>query len=700
MKLIIAEKPSLAKKIIEAIGDMKSYEQGSYYKGNGYIVTSVFGHLLTLYDLNDYLKKENPKVWDLEDLKFFPEEFKFKLKNDKGVRDRYKLIKELIKDEEIIEIVNAGDADREGEVLINIVVYRIFKELKLNKKVTRIWLEDQTKETIQKELNNLRSILKTENLYNEGLARTYLDWLYGIYLTRYVSILSHSTYNTGRVIIPTVKFVYDRDMEIKKFVPKTYFEIASIINKGNQEIKLNFKDLKFEENIKDIAINKVHELEGKEITVLEVEKKQSIKKPGKLFSLATLQNYMSKTKKFSLDKTLNLVQALYEKDYLTYPRTNTEYMAEEEKGKAQSIINSINKNYLKNNELEFKDTKNIFDSSKVESHSALTPTTKLPDINKLSSDEQAVYMTVLNRFMANFTKETCLLDVTTITFELDNMKTTLKGISIKQEGYLKYENNLSEKAIPTFEKGEKFVASFELEEKQTTPPNKVTEAELNKFFEKPFKKDLNNEEAENDEEDYKNMLKGIEIGTPATRSGTVEKVKKVGYIKADKNILSITEKGTNFIETLDLLKIDLYKEKTVELSQNLKKVYNGETTIDNLLQIAEEEIKQIVNQKIEVEIKTSNSNSEKESIGKCPLCGRDIFENSKAFGCSGYKDGCSFTIWKVVAGKKLTKTNIKELLKNGRTQEIKGFKSKTGKVFNASLVINNDRKVSFDFNKK
>lgn len=601
-----------------------------------------------------------------------------------------------------------GDADREGEVLINLVIYRIFDELKessffkIRKNITRIWLEDQTKETIQKELKNLRPISQTQNLYNEGLARTYIDWLYGIYLTRYVSLLSHSKYNTGRVIIPTVKYVYDRDMEILNFRPETYYEIGSIINKNNQEIKLNFKELKFKKEEKNIALEKLENLKGKEIKVIDIEEKQTIKKPNKLFSLSSLQNYMSKTKKFSLDKTLSIVQVLYEKNYLTYPRTNTEYMAEEEKSKAQQIINAINRDYLKSNELEFRDTKDIFDSSKVESHSALTPTTNIANINELSSDEQSVYLAVLHRFIANFYKEKCLINTNTVTFMLENMESKIKGTSVLQQGYLKYENNLNEKTIPIFQKGESFIGKFTLEEKETTPPNKVTESELNNFFEKPFRKNLaNNDELESDDEDYKKMLKGIEIGTPATRSATVEKVKQVGYITADKNILSITEKGKTFIETLNLLKIDLYKEKTVELSQNLKKVYSGEKSIDEIIKIAEDEIKQIINQKVDTSSINTSVEKEIEIIGQCPICKQNIFEGSKSYYCSSYKEGCKFTIWKTFAGKKLSITNIKDLLTQGATKEIKGFKSKTGRPFNANLVLDNEGKIMFNFcNKK
>ena len=374
-------------------------------------------------------------------------------------------------------------------------------------------------------------------------------------------------------------------------------------------------------------------------------------------------------------------------------------MSEEEIPKVENILSKLN-----DSNLQIKKSKSIFDSSKVESHSAITITEKIANVDTLSEDERKLYLAIKNRFMANFCKEDCILNKTAITFEIISndpdlkLQTKLNGTTIKQEGYLKYENDLLEKDLPKFDEGEELNCNFNLETKQTTPPNKVTEAELNKFFEKPFKDHKkDDEDVVDDTEDYKAILKGIEIGTPATRSGTLEKVKKIGYIKADKNVLSITPLGERFIEILDKLKINLYKEKTVELSQELKKIYNDELSIKDVLNKAEKEISDIINQNVQID-KISNSNN-KEVIGKCPICGKDIIENSKAFGCVGYKDkSCNFTIWKTIAGKKISKSNVKELLTKGVTKKIDGFSSKAGKKFSAKLYIVDDGSIKFDFN--
>jgi len=690
-KLIIAEKPSLAKTIIKAVGGNGGFKD--YYENNNYVITSQFGHLLELYSIGDYENDpERDRKWTLDDLPYFPNTFKYKIKNDKGVKDRYKVIKELIKRSDIDEIINAGDPDREGETLVNIVVYKIFDELKLKKKVTRIWLDPLTEEKVREELKNPKPIENTQRLFEEGKTRAYLDWLYGMNLTEYNSLKSGITLNTGRVIIPLVKAIYDRDKEINNFVPKNYFTIPVKITKAQKEISLNFKDLKFDDLKEEDCKAELNRLKNKKVKVLNISQKEQESKPKKLFSLSTLQAHLFKKEKFPIAKTLELVQSLYEKGFLTYPRTDTEYLSEEEKDKVKNILLKLN-----NSDLEFKDTKNIFNSSKVESHTAIIITTNTPNLDALSKEEKIVYLTVRNRFFANFTKEKCLLNKTEIIFDLDGYKTKLIGTTIKQKGYLIYENDIGESEIPSFELNEEFTPNLTIEKKQTTPPSHLSEADLVSFCKNPFKEIKNNEEdtiEENDDEEYKKIMEGSQIGTEATRAIMIEKIKKVGYISTEKNKLIITDLGIKFIELLEKLNEDLWKEKTAQMNKDLKAVSKGTLSSEEVIKKAEDEIKSIFNQKIEVQRISNNIN--KESLGKCPVCGNDIYENSKAYGCSNWKNGCKFVIWKKMANKTITKSIAKELLKNKETKIIKGFKSKAGKTFNAKLFIDND-KISFKF---
>jgi len=640
--------------------------------------------------MEDYNKEF--KVWNIKDLPYFPEDFKWKIKAQKGIRERYNLIEKLILKKEVNIIINCGDNDREGEVLVNNLIYDIFRKNKIQKTIKRILLQDLAESTIQEELNNLRDIKDTENWYKEGLARTYIDWIYGINFSRFVSIKAKDKFPVGRVIVPTVKFIYDREQEIINFKEEKYIQLEGIIKKDNKEIKIELGDkVKLEkgqeEKQKKDMLEAAEKISNGKITVLDIEQKELIKKPKKLFSLKTLQNYMFNKYKIKISNTLNYAQSLYEKTYTTYPRTNSEYLTEEEKDKVKEIINKLVKQ--ENLNIDMKDDKKIFDSKKVESHSAIIITGNKVDNKELTEDENKLYNSIRNRFLANFCKDDCVIEEQIVKFKNQTLEGKIKGTVIKQKGYLEFENDLTEKDIPNFLKGEEIDIKFKVVEKTTTPPGKVTEAELNNFYENPFKKEKREKEDETTDEDYIAIMEGCEIGTPATRAGIIEKVKQEGYIIENKSNLEITDKGIKLIEILEELGINLYKEKTVEISKDLKAIYNNKNSIDNILERVKEEVKQGINKKAEI------TEFKKTAIGKCPICKKDMLENNKSYYCEDWEN-CGFSIWKQICSKKLSSTIIKELLEKGKTKEIKGFKSKQGKTFSASLIIE-DNKVKLNF---
>lgn len=561
--------------------------------------------------------------------------------------------------------------------------------MKIKKKVSRIWLDPLTEEKVKEELKNRKAIENTKNLYEEGKTRAYLDWLYGINLTEYNTLKVGKLMNTGRVIIPLVRWIYDRDETINNFIPEKYYPIEVIIDKDGKEIKLSFNELKFKEKreaeyIADLIKDEV-------VKVIDIESKEQIKNPKKLFSLSTLQSYMFQKFKITISNTLSIVQSLYEKGFLTYPRTDTEYLSEDEKNKVKEILK-----YQDNDDLEFKDSKSIFDSSKVESHTAIIITTKTPKLDTLTDLEKKVYLTVRNRFYSNFCKEKCILEKTIASLEIDKYKTKLIGTVVKEKGYLKYENDIGENEIPKFVMNEELTPKLKVTEKQTEPPSHLSESDLIKLCKNPFKdllKEDDNEEKD-DNEEYKKILEGSQIGTEATRALMIEKIKNVGYVKVEKNKLFITEYGIKFIETLEKLNENLWKEKTAEMNKNLKKISRGELEPKEVINEAQKEIKEIFEQNIEIEKVASNIG--REVIGKCPICGKDIIENSYYFSCSGYKEGCKFGISKKIAGKTITKANTKQLLQKGETSMLSGFKSKNGRNFQAKLILN-DSKIEFKF---
>ena len=674
-KLIIAEKPSLARNIASAL-DIRVNKEG-YMENEKYIVSWAFGHLFKLRDVDGYVGEK--RKWSEVKLPFFPKEFEFELKNDSGIKKQYKILKNLINSKEVDEIVNAGDADREGQIIVDIIINAI----KTDKKIKRLWLPEQTEVTIRKAINNLEDNFKYKNLHNEGLARTYMDWLMGINLTRYISLKSNMLFPVGRVLIPVIKYIYDRDLTIKNFIPEKYFTIENETMCNGTLLKL-ICDKKYNLLELEKAKSCSYELNRNKGIVKDITEKEIILNPPKLFSLSKLQSKLSKENKISFAKSLEIIQKLYEKGFITYPRTNTEYLAEEEKDKVKELI-KLYSDY----ELEFKDSKKIFDSSKIESHSAVIPTLKIPDMNSLDLEEKIIFETIRNRFISNFLKEQTIINQTEIKIAVRNEIFNLKGKSIKQEGFLKYENQKIDNKLPYFEINQKIDVDFKVVDKLTVPPKKITEENLSNYLKNPFRKEKN-QENEDDTQEYREIMKGIEIGTEATRTGIIENAKKYGYITSEKQNFSITEKGIKLIELLDLLHINLYVEKTVEFSMLQKDIYNNRKNINDIIEKTKSELQNIINQDIEVE----KLEKEMEVIGKCPKCNSNIYENSKSYYCSNYKNGCKISLWKEANyfGQKIkiSKDNAKKLLSG--EQVVFKIKSKSGKEYSAhfGIEINGD----------
>jgi len=777
-RLIIAEKPSLGRAIANALNVKKftGEKSNGYYENDKYIITWCFGHLFKLKDIGDYEGLNNIS-WEDIALPFLPNPFELKYnpgrneEEGEGIKKQVEIIKELVFKEDIEEVVHCGDAGREGQVIVDEVLEYIGNK----KKVTRLWLPEQTEDTIQKQIMNCKENDTYNNLSNEGLTRIYMDWFLGINLSVFLSVKAKTKLNVGRVVIPIVKYIYDREQAIKNFKVEKYFQLESKTEKENIKIPLILRKEKFlnKEEAKKVA----QELNNNKGKVISIEKKEVKKYPKKLFSLGKLQSELSKNHKINFERSLKIIQKLYEEGYVTYPRTNTEYLAEEEKEKIKSLINLINqKGYY----LEFKDSKNIFDTSKIEDHSALTPTLKLPE--KLSKEEEIVYQVIFNRFVANFLAEETIVSETILTIQVADKEFKLKGTEIIKAGFYAYEPKKFDNQLPNLVENEEFEINFLAMEKETEPPKKVTESELENYLENPFRKEIKEinveseeteEEIVEDAEDYKNILEGVEIGTVATRTGIISNAKSYGYITQENSNYSITSKGEKLIQLLDELKINLYKERTVEFSKDLKKVFHNMKTIDDVLgdtwsilneiiengkdikpsvefiealgkcpkcggniiekpktyscenedfvlwkesrhykekfSINSEEAKKFlanetvqciltsenkktrkVNLKMKLNGEYVNFEEERESIGKCPICGKEVIESEKMFYCTGNKDGCIFKLWKEAKHfsdtLKITKSIAKKLLKkNGNSKfEITG---KDGNKREATLKI-------------
>ncbi len=695
--LIIAEKPSLARNLMAGIGKMTKHD--GYFEGAGYIVTWAFGHLFSLADVEEYSnsKEKNPR-WTMNNLPCFPEEFKFEIKKDNskktdsGAKKQFEIIKSLCNRTDIDTIINAGDADREGEIIVRTCIQKALGDTK--KDLKRIWLPDQTPQTVKEALQNLKSESEYDNLANEGYARTFTDWLYGVNLTRYATLRAGTLLRVGRVIVPIVKAIYDRDMSIRNFVPEIYYAAVSKAVTNGEEIELTSKN-RFSKNELQKAKELCDRYNDAEATVTAKKKKKDKLNPPKLYSLTKLQNYLGKRYKMSMAESLEILQGLYEKGYVTYPRTNSEYLAVAEQGKMKTILASVKELGYP---VEFRFDKRIFDDSKIESHSALTPTYKIPDKNKLSENELKVYSSIMRRFVAVFCAEECTVEKTEITVSVGDFEEfSLKGTVILSPGWTAYDSyNKKDKILPPLEKGDKVNINFVPVEKETSPPKHYTIETLNNYLKNPFKDEkqqLGEKEAE--EEEYRAMFEGLELGTEATRTGIIDNARKSEYILLKKDTYTILPAGEHLVESLARMNIIMDKFKTSQMGVALKKVFRGESSVFDSVEMVKNEITEIFNAS-----KHGGENFDGfvgDIVGKCPLCGKDVKRTRFGYGCSGYREGCKFSVSNLICNRVISVENIRKILENGSSELISGFVSKkNGKEFSAKLVLE-DGKVVFKF---
>ena len=706
MVLIIAEKPSLGRNIIAGI-DEKMQKCDGYYIGENYIVSWAFGHLFSLADIEAYQPSSDGR-WTMDNLPCFPPQFKFELRRDgtkkkvdAGVKKQFSIIKDLCNRADVDTIVNAGDADREGEIIVRLCVNNALKTQKTQK---RLWLPDQTPETVAKALLEMRDESEYDNLAGEGLARTYIDWLYGVNLTRYATIQTGKLLRVGRVIAPIVRAIYDRDMEIRNFKPEKYYVISSAEETNGEKVELTSK-LKFSADELERAADACAEYNSLGAVVTDVQSKKDNIFPGKLYSLTTLQNVLGEKYKMSMTDSLKIIQKLYEEGYLTYPRTNSEYLATAEKDKMKSIISNISKLGYP---VRFKDSKHIFDDSKIEAHSALTPTYKIPPKEKLSPDEAKVYSTVFRRFVAVFCAEECVAQKSEIKIQVgDKEEFSLKGTVILEPGWTKYDDyTKKDKILPNLTVGENVNINFAPAEKQTTPPRHYTISTLNNYLKNPFKddkaraKELEESGEVDDADDYKAIFEGLELGTEATRSGIIDNAKKSKYIELKKDVYTILPAGEYFIESLGRLSISMDKYKTSELGKALKKVYRGEMSVEESVRLAQEEIAEVFRKGSgsAPQIVGVDTGKYGDVVGKCPLCSREVVRGKFSYGCRGFDEGCNFRVGINICRRDIPIAEARRLLETGSTAMLDGFISKNGKRFDGRLVLKDGNAV-FNFDK-
>ncbi|MFF2593425.1 DNA topoisomerase [Priestia megaterium] len=699
MKLIIAEKPSVSKNIADAL-KIKGRQDG-YFEGNGYIVTWAFGHLLQLYDAKDYDDKMS--TWKMENFPFIPQVFKYKVKSnprdrekpDTGAKKQLKIIQSLMRRPDVDGIISACDYDREGQVIGDSIIYN----LKTDKTVYRLLLNEWTPAEVMNGLENIKLNTELRPLQDAGVSRQWADWVIGINLTSVATLKYQKgkgkALNIGRVLLPTLKIIYDRDKEIEKFVPENYYKLqATFKTKDAQEYEGTYiegKEEKFKsketlEGIQQKLIDKSGIVSDK-----QVQKKKEY--PPFLFNLSNLQGYITnKYKGWTSDKVLKVAQSLYEKKFITYPRTASVALEESLVGKTAKVLETLTEDLPYKDEVKFVKSKRIFDNSKVESHSAIVPTYLKP--KKLSTDEEQVYEVIKNRFIMQFMP---VAEYEETRIETKITGADLKGLFISKgkvqlvEGWKKVEKVQSKDTIlPLVQVNDDVdLVKHEITTHVTKPPKQHTERTLLRVMETCGK---NYDGEGTDEESLNAILSGFSIGTPATRAETIKKLKDVGYITTQNKNLLCTELGRKLIETFPIK--DLFNlEFTGRLEKSLNDIEKRNFTKDEFLQLIFEfttkAVETIKNEKEVTINEVASQRKTNEIMGKCPVCGHAVIEGQKGFGCSNWKNGCKFVIWKndkflATMKKKPTKTMVKVLLKNG-IAPVKGLTSKKGNKFDANL---------------
>lgn len=664
MNLILAEKPSVARKIAYAL--KANNKKNGYYEGNGYIITYAYGHLYELYDIKDY--ENGFDNWEVDKFPYIPKQFKYKIKNDSEIKKQLKTIKELANRKDIESIIAGTDADREGQLIFSI----IYKELGLDKPIKRLWISSYTPEEIYKGMKNLKDYKEVIPLEKAAYCRQQMDWLFGINYTSLITLLhgQGKLLNIGRVILPTVKLIHDRDLEIQNFKKEKYYQLKAIFEAKNQQYEGIYIDsdnndkFKMKAELEDIN-NAIQDKPG---IIVKKEEKTISENAPLLFNLTDLQGYMtSKYESFDSDKVLKTAQLLYEKGYISYPRTASRYLDTTQKDEVKKVLDILSKDYPSEYNIRFKDNHKIFDSKKVDSHPALIPTYIKPEIEKLSNEERLVYEEIKKRFLAQFMPPNEYLDITIIT-EIDSYRFLTKERNLIKDGWNKLYKDNENSNTPNMKRlKENDISKIlysNIQEKETQPPKHYTEKTLLKAMENCGKNIS--------EEDVENILKGYTIGTPATRSEVIKKIINVGYIKKKGKSLMITDLGKELIEVFPIKEL-MDTDFTGRIEKSLKDIEMGKVSadifMDKMIKYTIRCSEIIKNNKETISDNVINTH---KIIGKCPECGADVIAGKKAYGCSNWKNGCKFAIWynqlEKLGMKKISEKNAKKLLNNERVK--------------------------------
>lgn len=680
MKLVIAEKPSVAMSLAAVLGATE--RKDGYLEGSGYLVSWCVGHLLELAQPEAY--KEQYAKWRYEDLPILPENWKYEVPKDK--KTQLALLCRLMKDKRVDSVVCATDAGREGELIFRLV----YEYAGCNKPMERLWISSMEDAAIREGFDHLRPGSDYDKLYDAAVCRAGADWLIGINATRLFSVLYGVTLNVGRVMSPTLALLVQRESDIESFISKPFY-VPEITCGGFTASGEKMTERSEAEKIR-------MDCDHNSAFVRSVEKQVKTIQPPRLYDLTTLQRECNRIYGYTAQQTLDYVQSLYEKKLATYPRTDSQYLTKDMQATAASLILWLRDNMPFGKGCAGEpDIDRVTDDSKVTDHHAIIPTVEIArtDLSELPSGERDVLTLLAVRLLCattqvhRFEAVTAILDCQGYTF-------TAKGKTILQSGWKEVERihrmsiRQSETehkeneavALPVLQEGQTFEAvSASLREGKTSPPKHYTEDTLLSAMETAGAEDMPDD------------AKRKGLGTPATRAATLEKLVSAGFVQRKKKQLISTEKGRNLIAVLpDNIKSPIL---TAEWESMLKQVEHGELSatsfMDQIADMSRTLVKEhTAPEKRFADLFPSSRETAHEAVGVCPRCGAPVYEGKKGFFCDNRE--CSFALWKdnrFFSSKKksITKSVAAALLKEGRISMSGLYSEKTGKTYDAEVIL-------------
>ena len=706
MRLIITEKPSVARDIARVLG-ARSRKKG-YIEGKGLRIAWCVGHMATLAEPVTYRKEW--KRWSASTLPMIPEAFE--LAPIGSSRDQFRVLRAQLRDGQIEEVVNACDAGREGEL-----IFRYVYELAgARKPVRRLWLASMTDTAIRQAFKELRPGTEYDALGDAARCRSEADWLVGLNATRAMTIRCRQAgaselMSVGRVQTPTLAMIVEREQEIEAFEPQTFWQVYATFDAGEQPegVERTYEGTwtrKKEDRTfkKKEAVEVLEAIEGQTGEVVKIKHKDVKRSPPPLFDLTRLQREANQRFGFSAQKTLSLAQSLYEEHKLiTYPRTDSNYLTTDMKAELPGVLEAIAvAPYQEFCEALLEDLplytgKRIVHDDEVGDHHAIIPTDRAPNLEKLDRDTRRVYDMIARRFIAAFYPKAVFATTKIATAVAGHVFAT-SGKVRKEAGWQvvdpppKYKRGAKkrEPILPSVARGDEVpVAEHRLHEGSTSPPKRYSENRLLGAMERAG--------SGLEDDVLRRAMKESGLGTPATRASVIETLLKRDYIKRQGKTLRPMARGRALIGAIPSPVIKS-PELTGQWEARLGQVARGETPREAFMAEVRELTRELIEAMLtqEIELPEEALDPTREVLGRCPVCGGEVFAGRKAYTCTSGRD-CSFVIFKRIAGRKTSPGLVKLLLSGKTSRVLKGFKSKKGKRFRTALRLNDEGKVDFVF---